>query len=106
MTQTSVLPTAADTPVTRPAPRKRARRVRRLSGRDRWVLALMVGVPTLIQAVLIWIPTLLSIGLSFTKWNGLALDDIKPVGWGNYRFAVEDYPPFWPAIWHNVIWLV
>jgi multiple sugar transport system permease protein/raffinose/stachyose/melibiose transport system permease protein len=79
--------------------------VRRLSGRDRLVLGLMVGVPTLIQAVLIWIPTLLSIGLSFTRWNGLALSDIRPAGWSNYRFAVEDYPPFWPAISHNLIWL-
>jgi multiple sugar transport system permease protein/raffinose/stachyose/melibiose transport system permease protein len=70
------------------------------------VLTVMVAIPTLIQAVLIWIPTLLSIGLSFTHWNGLALSDIKPAGVSNYRFALEDYPPFWPAIWHNVIWLV
>jgi ABC-type sugar transport system permease subunit len=45
----------------------------------------MVAVPTLIQAVLIWIPTLLSIGLSFTHWNGLAVSDIKSAGLGNYR---------------------
>ena len=81
-------------------------RVRRLTGGDRAVLTVMVAVPTLIQAVLIWIPTLLSIGLSFTHWNGLAVSDIKSAGLGNYRFALEDYPPFWPAIWHNVIWLV
>ena len=81
-------------------------RVRRLTGGDKAVLSVMVAVPTLIQAVLIWIPTLLSIGLSFTHWNGLALSDIKPAGVSNYRFALEDYPPFWPAIWHNVIWLV
>jgi ABC-type sugar transport system permease subunit len=81
-------------------------RVRRLTGGDRVVLTVMVAIPTLIQAVLIWIPTLLSIGLSFTHWNGLALSDIKPAGVSNYRFALEDYPPFWPAIWHNVIWLV
>lgn len=81
-------------------------RVRRLTGGDKAVLTVMVAVPTLIQAVLIWIPTLLSIGLSFTRWNGLALSDIKPAGLSNYKFAIEDYPPFWPAIWHNVIWLV
>jgi ABC-type sugar transport system permease subunit len=78
---------------------------RKLSRGDKAVLSVMVAVPTLIQAVLIWIPTLLSIGLSFTRWNGLAVSDIKPAGLGNYRFALEDYPPFWPAIWHNVIWL-
>ncbi|MEV6841908.1 sugar ABC transporter permease [Actinoplanes sp. NPDC051411] len=82
-----------------------AGRVRRLTGGDKAVLTVMVAVPTLIQAVLIWIPTLLSIGLSFTHWNGLAISDIKSAGFGNYRFALEDYPPFWPAIWHNVIWL-
>lgn len=80
--------------------------MRALTRGDRIVLGVMVGVPTLIQAVLIWIPTLLSIGLSFTRWNGLAFGDIKPAGLGNYRFAVQDYPPFWPAIWHNVLWLV
>jgi multiple sugar transport system permease protein/raffinose/stachyose/melibiose transport system permease protein len=103
MTQTTALSTAA-APAEVPAPRPR--RVRRLSGSDRLVLGLMVGVPTLIQAVLVWIPTLLSVGLSFTRWNGLNLSDIRPAGLGNYSYAVRDYPPFWPAIWHNVIWLV
>jgi ABC-type sugar transport system permease subunit len=104
MTQTTVLPTVA-APANLPVPRARRRRVRRLSGRDRIVLSLMVGVPTLIQAVLVWIPTLLSIGLSFTRWNGLAISDIRPAGLSNYRFVVQDYPPFWPAIAHNLIWL-
>jgi multiple sugar transport system permease protein/raffinose/stachyose/melibiose transport system permease protein len=70
------------------------------------VLGLMVGVPTLIQAVLVWIPTLLSVGLSFTKWNGLDLADIRPAGLSNYTYAVQEYPPFWPALAHNIIWLV
>ncbi|MDJ0319038.1 sugar ABC transporter permease [Pseudarthrobacter sp. PS3-L1] len=81
-------------------------RVRRLSGRDKWVLGFMVGVPTLIQLVLVWIPTLLSMALSFTRWNGLSLSDIKPAGLDNYRFIANDYPPFWPAVQHNVLWLV
>lgn len=105
MTQTTV-PSAAAAPAAVTVPRVRSRRVRRLSGSDRLVLGLMVGVPTLIQAVLVWIPTLLSVGLSFTRWNGLNLSDIRPAGLGNYSYAVRDYPPFWPAIWHNVIWLV
>ena len=49
----------------------------------------MVGIPTLIQAVLIWIPMLLSIGLSFTRWNGLALDNIRPAGTANYTFDFD-----------------
>lgn len=83
-----------------------ARRVRRLSGRDKWVLGFMVGVPTLIQLVLVWIPTLLSAALSFTRWNGLSLSDIKGAGVANYQFIANDYPPFWPAVQHNVLWLV
>ena len=83
-----------------------ARRVRRLSGRDKVVLGLMVGIPTLIQLVLVWIPTLMSVGLSFTRWNGLELTDIKPAGVENYQFIAQDYPPFWPAVQHNVLWLV
>ena len=83
----------------------RARRVRRLSGRDKVVLGLMVGIPTLIQLVLVWIPTLMSVGLCFTRWNGLELTDIKPAGVENYQFISQDYPPFWPAMQHNVLWL-
>ena len=84
----------------------RTGRVRRLSRRDKWVLGFMVGLPTLIQLVLVWIPTLLSAALSFTRWNGLSLDDIKPAGISNYEFIAQNYPPFWPAVQHNVLWLV
>jgi len=84
----------------------RTGRVRRLTRRDKLVLAIMVGLPTLIQLLLVWLPTVFSIALSFTRWNGLDLKDIKPAGTDNYRFVVEDYPPFWPAMQHNVLWLV
>ena len=60
----------------------------------------------LIEAVLIWIPTLLSVLLSFTMWNGLSLSNIHANGVQNYRYVVKDYPPFWPAIQHNVLWLL
>ena len=66
----------------------------------------MVGLPTLIELVLVWIPTLLSAALSFTRWNGLSLRDIKPAGVDNYQFIAKEYPPFWPAVEHNVLWLV
>jgi multiple sugar transport system permease protein/raffinose/stachyose/melibiose transport system permease protein len=104
MTRTTV-PSRVVAPAAGSAPPARSRRVRRLSGPDRLVLGLMAGVPTLIQAVLVWIPTLLSIGLSFTRWNGLDLAGIRSAGLGNYSYAVHEYPPFWPAIEHNVIWL-
>src|SRR6478735_1303682 len=87
-------------------PATKSRRVRRLSGRDKLVLGLMVGIPVLIEAVLIWIPTLLSVGLSFTKWNGLQISDIRSNGLNNYRYVFTEYPPFWPAIRHNILWLL
>ena len=83
----------------------KARRVRRLSTPDKVVLSVMVGVPTLIQLVLVWIPTLLSILLSFSRWNGLTLSDIRPAGTANYDFVFNDSPAFWPAVQHNLLWL-
>ena len=88
-----------------PAPR-RGGGSHKLSAGDKTVLAVMVAVPTLIQLILIWIPMVLSIALSFTKWNALALSDIKPAGLSNYDFVLNNYPPFWPAVQHNIIWLL
>ncbi|MDQ6751918.1 MAG: sugar ABC transporter permease [Actinomycetota bacterium] len=84
----------------------RARRVRRLSRRDKIVLSIMVGIPTLIQLLMVWIPTLLSIGLSFVRWNGLEFSDIKAAGTANYTYVFRDYPSFWPAVQHNILWLL
>ncbi|MEO6943641.1 MAG: sugar ABC transporter permease [Lacisediminihabitans sp.] len=78
----------------------------RLSRRDRTVLAIMVTVPTLIQMVFIWIPMLLSVLLSFVRWNGLAFNNIRPAGLSNYQYIFQDYPGFWPAVQHNILWLV
>jgi multiple sugar transport system permease protein/raffinose/stachyose/melibiose transport system permease protein len=86
--------------------RTKGGRVRRLSGRDKVVLSLMVGIPTLIELALVWLPTLMSVGLSFTRWNGLDLADIRPAGAENYQFISQDYPPFWPAVQHNLLWLL
>jgi multiple sugar transport system permease protein/raffinose/stachyose/melibiose transport system permease protein len=69
-------------------------------------LSIMVGIPTLIQLVLVWLPTLFSIGLSFVRWNGLDFSDMKWAGLSNYQYIFQDYTPFWPAVLHNVIWLL
>jgi len=102
--------TATDQARTAEAPagggQPRRRRVQRLTGRDKLTLTVMVAIPVLIEAVLIWIPTLLSVLLSFTRWNGLALSNIHANGVQNYHYVVKDYPPFWPAIRHNVLWLL
>jgi len=87
------------------------RRVRRrfslLTRRDKATLALMVGIPAFIHIFLIWLPTLGSIVLSFTDWNGIGgLDRIKFVGFKNYDTLFNIYQPFWPAFQNNIIWLV
>jgi ABC-type sugar transport system permease subunit len=86
---------------------RRSRRLRRYSGRDRIVLALLIGIPTLLQLTLVWFPAVASVLLSFTKWDGIGgLSTIKWVGFRNYHQIFTIYPPFFPALRHNVYWLV
>ncbi|MEK0100684.1 sugar ABC transporter permease, partial [Streptomyces sp. A475] len=79
------------------------RRSRRFTRRDLAVLVVLLGIPVLLDVVIIWGPTLASIGLSFTSWDGIG--DIHWVGGENYRNLVDNYPPFWPAVRHNLLWL-
>ncbi|MFF1357546.1 carbohydrate ABC transporter permease [Streptomyces sp. NPDC058297] len=79
------------------------RKSRRFSRRDLAVLAVLLGIPVLLDIVIIWGPTLASIGLSFTSWDGIG--DIHWVGGKNYQNLVDNYPPFWPAVRHNLLWL-
>jgi multiple sugar transport system permease protein/raffinose/stachyose/melibiose transport system permease protein len=88
------------------APARKRRRLRQFTRRDIVVLSFMVGIPTLIQLCLVWLPTLFSIGLSFVRWNGLDFSDMKTAGISNYTYIFHSYTPFWPAVWHNVLWLL
>jgi len=94
----------ADTAIARAkAPR---RKVRRLSAADRVTVTLMVVVPSIVVLGLIWLPALASVFLSFTNWNGVgSLGGNNIVGLENYTNIATNYPPFWPAIRHNLIWL-
>ena len=74
--------------------------------RDRIVITAMVLVPTVLVVWLVWLPALASVLLSFTRWNGFRFSSIEWVGTQNYSDIATIYPPFWPAIQHNVIWLV
>jgi multiple sugar transport system permease protein len=79
---------------------------RRLTVRDRIVVALMIGVPLLFVILLVWLPALASVALSFSRWEGFGgLGAIDWIGVENYRNIATIYPPFWPAIWHNLIWV-
>ncbi len=79
---------------------------KRRSNRDRLVIWAMIGVPTLLVVWLVWLPALASVLLSFARWNGFQFSGIEWVGAQNYRDITTIYPPFWPAIQHNLIWLV
>ncbi len=85
--------------------RQRKRAVR-LSGVDRITVAIMVGIPLIITGSLIWFPTIASILLSFTSWDGIGgVHTIHWIGTTNYRQIATIYPPFWPAFEHNIEWL-
>ncbi len=106
---TGTAPPVATTPPTAKAKKKRGgtrRHERRKSPRDRLVIILMVTVPTILVVWLVWLPALASIYLSFTKWNGFKLSGIQWIGTKNYVDIATIYPAFWPAIRHNLIWLV
>ncbi|MGH3762991.1 carbohydrate ABC transporter permease [Actinophytocola sp.] len=67
----------------------------------------MVAIPTLVVVGLVWGPAIGTILLSFTDWNGIGnIRDIDFVGMENYENVTSNYPPFVPAIQHNIIWLV
>ncbi len=101
--------------------RRRRRRVRTLTGRDRLVLTLLLGIPLLLDLGFVWFPALASVGLSFTNWSGVggihwkSCSDYvtlpglpKPGclnGVRNYHEAFTINPAFWPAVRHNAIWL-
>lgn len=100
---------------TKPAAKSKAARGRsaapavrsRLNKKDKTTAFLMAAIPTILVVALVWYPAFGSVVLSFTDWNGIGpLTDIKFIGLKNYQDIVTIYPPFWPALQHNVLWLV
>ena len=83
---------------------KKRRRFSVLTSRDKTLLAVMVGVPLFIFVLLIWVMTAVSVILSFTDWDGVQA--IRFVGIDNYTQLFTTYPFFWPAVAHNVMWLL
>ena len=67
-------------------------------------LGLMLGIPLLVDLAFIWGPAIASVFLSFTNAQGA-----RPISWAggaNYHFMVTVDYEFWPAVIHNVLWLV
>lgn len=66
----------------------------------------MVLVPLLLVVALVWLPALATVALSGTDWDGIGpLGEIEWVGARNYGDVVNIYPPFWPAVQNNLLWL-
>ncbi|MFE9097963.1 carbohydrate ABC transporter permease [Streptomyces sp. NPDC007264] len=101
-------PEAAAVPPPGARETKRAPRGHRrlLTRRDRLVLGLMAGVPTVLHVTLVWITALASVALAFTTWDGIGFDSITWVGLQNFKELFTNNPQFWPAVQHNVIWFV
>ena len=94
------------TTATRTAVTGRHRKAR-MSTRDRVTVALMILIPTAIVATLVWLPAMATIVFSFFDWDGFGpFSEAKFVGTRWYTEAATIYPAFWPAIQHNVIWLL
>ncbi len=83
--------------------RRAGRRMRRFTRRDLLVLGVLLGIPVLLDIVIVWGPTLASVGLSFTAWDGIG--SVHWVGGQNYDNLLHNYPSFWPAARHNLLWL-
>jgi ABC-type sugar transport system permease subunit len=107
------------------APKRRRRRgVRRLTRRDKLILVLLLGIPLLIDLAFVWFPAGASVFLSFTKWTGVGGIHLRQCstagtlpgipqpgclyGIQNYRQAFNSSitPDFWPAVRHNMLWLL
>jgi len=86
---------------------RKRKRFSTLTRVDRLILVGMVAVPTFLVLFFILLPTVLSIVLSFTSWNGIGgIERIKFNGLDNYVNLFTKYKPFWPALQHNIIWLL
>jgi multiple sugar transport system permease protein len=103
----SDLPTVPAAPAEAAAAPRRRRGTRvRASGTDRIFLIVMVAVPTALVVGLVWLPAIASVVLSFARWSGVGgLSTIKWIGTENYKNVFTNYPPFYPALRHNLIWL-
>ena len=100
--------TVVTEPVRDPAGRRgrRPRRLSRLTRTDKLVLTVMCAVPTILLIAFVWFPTLSSVALSLTSWDGIGgIGTAKWVGFQNYHQIFTIYPPFWPALRHNLYWL-
>ncbi|BCJ28174.1 carbohydrate ABC transporter permease [Actinocatenispora sera] len=107
-------------PAVAQAPKRRRRRLGRLTKKEILVVLGMLAIPVVVDLAFVWGPALASVVLSFFRWSGvgglhpracrpsggLIQDNGCFTGVDNYHRAATNYPPFWPAVEHNVLWLL
>jgi multiple sugar transport system permease protein len=77
-----------------------------LNRRDKATVFVMLAVPTALVVWLVVVPAILTVVLGFARWEGIGgIDTIQWIGLKNYHDIFTIYPPFQPAIKHNLIWL-
>jgi ABC-type sugar transport system permease subunit len=105
-TTTPAAPVQAEAATGAVAAVRRRRRYSVLTRHDKLVLSLMVGIPLALDLILIWLPTLATVGLSFTNWSGIGpITSDNLIGIKNYQNLFTSYIFFRPALAHNLIWL-
>lgn len=70
---------------------------------------MMVLIPTAVVAALVWLPAVAARRDILLRLQGRGsgpFTEAKFVGGKWYSDAVTIYPAFWPAVQHNVIWLL
>jgi len=87
------------------APRRRRRRSN-FTKKDRAVLFGLVGLPTVLHVLFVWIPAILTVLLSFTFWDGIGgVKNIHWAGFQNYTQIFSLYEAFPKALRNNALWL-
>src|SRR2546425_10686834 len=82
---------------------RRRRRAVRLTVRDRITVGLMVGVPMVVVGGLVWFPTIASILLSFTSWDGFGGgSNIHWIAAPQYEQHNRNHPPVSAAVLPNL----
>jgi multiple sugar transport system permease protein len=80
--------------------------IARLNKRDKTTVFVMLALPIALVVWLVVLPAIATVVLGFTRWEGIGgLDTIQWIGTKNYKDIFTIYPPFDPAIKHNLIWL-
>ena len=85
----------------------RRRRSNNFTKRDRAVIAGLVGGPTILHVLFVWLPAIATILLSFCQWDGIGgLSNIHWVGVKNYAQIFTLYSDFKIALRNNTLWLL